>query len=53
MSFLVFITVLVLVYVVTFKKDFTQETIDKAFPFVVAICTISIIFSILENVIVR
>ena len=53
MTFLVFLTILIMVYVATFKKDFTQETIEKAFPFIIAVCAISIIFSILENVMIN
>lgn len=51
MFFLLAMTVALITYIVTFNKDFNEEDLSKAVPFLVSISAISILLFILGNMV--
>lgn len=49
MAIVIAIGAIVICYIATFKNDFNQEDLGKAFPFIVAIVAIAILASLLSN----
>lgn len=51
MSLLMWLVILSIVYVMTFKDDFTKENIDKALPFLIVVSLIVLVFGILTSIV--
>ena len=49
MPLLLWLIITAIVYVATFKDDFTKEYIEKASPFLVVIAFIGLVLGILTN----
>ena len=47
MAFLIWLAIIVIVYVVTFKQDFTKETIEKVSPFLIIVAIIVLLLGLL------
>lgn len=50
MSLFLWLFIISVVYVATFKNDFTKETIEKSAPFLIAIGLIIAAFGILTSI---
>lgn len=51
MYFLVYLTVLCIIYVNAFKDNFTEEHIDKVTPVLAIICGFTVLLSVLSSTI--
>ncbi len=50
MYFFMYISIAIIIYVGTFNKDFKEEDINKAMPFIVIVCLVLFALSILSGI---